>query len=76
MFDAQQRKGRKEKEKFLSFHGKKTGFWRQMTILLPTYLVLCSSQAKKTATWDGRTFHLELSPGRTPLASLSCLMPL
>jgi len=22
-----------------------------MTILLPTYLVLCSSQAKKTATW-------------------------
>jgi hypothetical protein len=37
MFDAQQRKGRKEKEKFLSFHGKKTGFWRQMTIL-PTHL--------------------------------------
>ena len=31
------KKGRKEKEKFLSFHGKKTGFWRQMTIL-PTYL--------------------------------------
>jgi hypothetical protein len=50
MFDAQQRKGRKEKEKFLSFHGKKTGFWRQMTILLPTYLGAQVLPSKKTAT--------------------------
>jgi hypothetical protein len=27
-----------------------------MTILLPTYLVLCSSQAKKTATCEVREF--------------------
>jgi hypothetical protein len=43
---AEQTRWRK-KEKSLFFHGKKTGFWRQMTILLPTYLGAQALPSKK-----------------------------
>jgi hypothetical protein len=39
----------RKKEKSLFFHGKKTGFWRQMTILLPTYLGAQALPSKKNS---------------------------